>query len=785
MPFVDIKSGIIITRDSRYLKLVEILPINFDLKGISEQIGIIMNFAAYLKVAPDNIKIIVKTYRADIDEYCDNMERYYNEETNENCKAMIYENAELVNYLATHESYSRRFFMAFEYGNTNRKISFEEIAADLNNIESTAFNYLASCGLQCVFHQDEDKFLLETLYTITNKRDIRELENKTSQIVLSDKYAVLPELLAPDVIDTSNKSYIKVNDTYHSYVYITGDGYNTRVGPAWLSRLIEAGDGISIIFTLRRQNRDKIISKITSHTMINRSRMKDVDELRADFDNLDSAIDSGIYLKSEMNRNNEDFYYMCTLIEITSKDDKELEKKVSDMKTLCSSMDITAHSTDYMNEQAYLSSLPTMYTNSRLYQKSKRNILTTSAAAAFPFSSYELCDQSGVFVGINMINKSPVIIDFFDADKYINANISVRGVTGAGKTMLIQALALRMRMQQIRTFIVTPVKSHEYREACDNIAGNFVRFAPGSPDNFNIMEIRKTAKLNDYKAGVSKRKESVLSEKISWLLVWFSLACPDLTNEETQYLDMAIIDAYNDFGITFDNDSLFDKVGFPNKFPTLTYLKEKLSNNPNLQKVNIALTHWVSGSSSNLSRTTNVDFKNGYNVIDISDNSSKDLPAYMFAAMGIIEDEAKSSLLERVSIICDELWEIIGTTGNELAAELIVRIFKTIRAFSGQGIAATQDLSEKLGDGEDKHGNAILHACHFKIILRVEEEEAKRMQEYFNLSDAETLQITNLQQGQGLFCVGNNRILVDFRVTQSEYNMITTKRKDLFNRLEV
>ena len=68
---------------------MEILPINFDLKGISEQIGIIMNFAAYLKVAPDNIKIIVQTYRADIDEYCNNMEQYYNEETNENCKAMI------------------------------------------------------------------------------------------------------------------------------------------------------------------------------------------------------------------------------------------------------------------------------------------------------------------------------------------------------------------------------------------------------------------------------------------------------------------------------------------------------------------------------------------------------------------------------------------------------------------------------------------------------------------------------------------------------------------------
>ena len=47
---------------------------------------------------------------------------------------------------------------------------------------------------------------------------------------------------------------------------------------------------------------------------MNRSRMRDVADTRQDFEELDSAIASGMYLKDVMNRQGEDFYYkrqMC------------------------------------------------------------------------------------------------------------------------------------------------------------------------------------------------------------------------------------------------------------------------------------------------------------------------------------------------------------------------------------------------------------------------------------------------------------------------------------------
>ena len=53
--------------------------------------------------------------------------------------------------------------------------------------------------------------------------------------------------------------------------------------------------------------KDKILSRIAQKTMINRSKMRDVADTRSDFEELDSAISSGIYLKEGMNRGNQDF----------------------------------------------------------------------------------------------------------------------------------------------------------------------------------------------------------------------------------------------------------------------------------------------------------------------------------------------------------------------------------------------------------------------------------------------------------------------------------------------
>ena len=141
--------------------------------------------------------------------------------------------------------------------------------------------------------KNEQPFSLKRLIMGEEKPDLTELEVGSTTIL---------DILSPTTIDTKSRDYIVVDGVFHAYLYVTGYGYSTTVGSCWLAPLVEAGEGVSLSFTFKRQSKEKILSKIAQTTMVNRSRMRDVGDTRQDFEELDSAISSGLYLKDVMNR---------------------------------------------------------------------------------------------------------------------------------------------------------------------------------------------------------------------------------------------------------------------------------------------------------------------------------------------------------------------------------------------------------------------------------------------------------------------------------------------------
>ena len=95
----------------------------------------------------------------------------------------------------------------------------------------------------------------------------------------------------------------------------------------------------------------------------------------------------------------------------------------------------------------------------------------------------------------------------------------------------------------IQCYIIAPIKGHEFKRACSKIGGEFITIAPGSPHCINVMEIRHTISPEmelidevDY-----NDMDSMLARKIQQLMIFFSLLIPDMTNEEEQMLDEALI----------------------------------------------------------------------------------------------------------------------------------------------------------------------------------------------------------------------------------------------------
>ena len=796
VPVVDIRKGVLITEDGRYIKVLEVLPTNFYLKSRVEQQNILYYLSSYLKIAPPSLQILVTTQRADIDAYCGQMEQYYDTETNEACKAMILEDAQLVNYLAAYEAVARRFYLIFPYTGTAAEL--DDIAKELADLAETAYQYLDYCGLEVLRHDRYDEFLLKTLYTAIHKPhtspvdfaarlaqvgpvcgtpDISadELDNRDM-----DGMTTIQDVLAPTECDLTHKEYVLIDGVLHAYLYISGYSYPTEMGPAWLSPLVELGDGISLSFHLEKRRKEQVLPKIAKTTMISRSRMRDIEDTRADFEELDDAISSGLYIKDKLNREGEDFWYMHTLIEVTAPKEETLNRRVQQVQNLCASMNMTVRRADWCHEQGFLSMLPVARLDADLARKSRRNILTSGVAAAFPFSSYELYDDTGILLGINLHNNTAVIVDNYDTEQYSNGSLAIFGMSGAGKTFTLLLLALRLRMCGVLVFIVAPEKGFEYRSACEAIGGQYLRIAPGSEDCINLMEIRRTTlDIDSNMADNVQRSDSVLLDKVQNIHTYLRLRYPEMTPEESYQLNIALLECYESFGITKDNASLLKPDGSFKDMPDFAHLYPFLLKVPVLKNVALAVKELV---DFGMGGQTNVDLTSSFIVFDTSGNKQQDISSSIFIATSFIRDEASRSRTRKKAVFGDELWLIAGNEGNEQAADFVIGLAKTIRGYGGIFVSATQNTIDYFALRDGKFGDAILNNSRFKLLLQMEEPEARKLQEKLGLSEEEVMQIVRCGRGQGLLCAGKSRICVEIRASQMEYDLITTNRADLEKR---
>ena len=104
LPVKNIIGGVVITKDNRFIKILEVLPVNFYLKSPSDQQNIITSYAAYLKIAPDSMSCEVRTLPPDTSEYVEQMRQFQKTEESENCRAEIEDNIEKISALPANPS---------------------------------------------------------------------------------------------------------------------------------------------------------------------------------------------------------------------------------------------------------------------------------------------------------------------------------------------------------------------------------------------------------------------------------------------------------------------------------------------------------------------------------------------------------------------------------------------------------------------------------------------------------------------------------------------------------
>lgn len=802
IPIKNLEHGIIETTDGRYIKILEIEPINFMLRSEEEQYEIICSFASWLKISPVHLQFKSITRKADSDKHIAMLRKETETEESEQCKKLSEGYIRLIKDVGSREALTRRFFLIFRYEELrrNENSDYGQICSTLLTAEQNARAYFMQCGNNILQPKDPDEATAEILYMFFNRRSCVEepFHSRVDRIVLDTMAAKnkvigidpiphirMAHFIAPRGIDLTHRNYIIMDGLYYSFLYIKGNGYPNKVRAGWMSSLINAGEGIDVDVFLRRENRSKTIDKVAQRIRLNRTKLKSMQDTSTDYEELTGSIQAGYFIKQGIANYNEDLFYMSVFVTVSARTYEELMWRKQQMTDMLKSMDMYVSDCSFQQEDALRTVMPFLQISPKLEKKSKRNVLTSGAASTYMFTSFEMSDDTGVLLGINRHNNSLCIVDLFDTKKNKNANLNLLGTSGAGKTFTMQLLALRMRMRGIQCYIIAPIKGHEFRRACNRIGGQFIKIAPGSPHCINIMEIRHTISPEmelidelDY-----SEMDSLLAQKIQQLMIFFSLLIPDMTNEEEQMLDEALIRTYGKFGITHDNDSVYeDRNAVPPKMktmPILGDLHEELQKNEMAKRIAVIVSRFVTGSAQSFNQQTNVDLSNKYIVLDLSELKGKLLPVGMMIALDYVWDKIKSDRTKKKAIMIDEIWQLIGAGSNRMAAEFCLEIFKVIRGFGGAAISATQDLSDFFGLEDGRYGRAIINNSKNKIILNLEPDEAEFVRDTLKLTKTEIRSITRFERGEALICSNNSKVPVIIKASKEEQEMITTDRAEL------
>lgn len=179
LPLEDIfEDGIIKLKNKTYVKIIKIIPINYNLKSNLEKEAILNSYKLFLKSCNFNIQILIQSQKEDLNEHIENLEKIKKIENNK-IKNIIDNYLENINKLnSNNKSDSKQFFILINQLSQNKeKINIEQLNEKYLKIREA----LIRCGNKVInisSKEEVKKILEKSFYLIEDKNKINKNNKK-------------------------------------------------------------------------------------------------------------------------------------------------------------------------------------------------------------------------------------------------------------------------------------------------------------------------------------------------------------------------------------------------------------------------------------------------------------------------------------------------------------------------------------------------------------------------------------------------------------------------------
>lgn len=610
--------------------------------------------------------------------------------------------------------------------------------------------------------------LFINLPIIKNKKEIKKPQNEELEFMEGAIKKI--DLISPSYINLQNPKIIEIDEVYYSTLLIVN--YYREQTDLLLKNLIDTNINMNISMFYEKKDSYKIIRELTYHIGNVGVDLQTKNQNSQDIDIAAFTYNDAKYIRKQMQVNNEELYFLYIYLNLFSQDKKDLEYIINKIEGIIQSKGMQTRRAYFRQEQSFLACLPLMRNHEDIKEVSKRNILTNGLVSTYPFISSSIFDENGVYIGTNIYNNSLVFIDRYDTTKYKNANVSIFGTSGAGKSFYTKLLILRNVLLGIEQYVIDP--DREYNNICEKIGGTMLKIGPTSNTYINILDIRQES--------IEENEKGYLATKIGKLIGFFNLIFGELDEEEKAILEDKLIECYALKGITFDDESLYkeeeENITITKIFkssedmPILEDLYHVLEKDPKTYSFKTKLIPFIKGSLKFFNQHTNVKLNNKLIVADVYELGEENLQYGMYIFTELFWDKIKINRKIKKAIYLDEIWRLIGVTSNKNVASFIYKIFKTIRKYGGSAVAITQDISDLFSLENGIYGKSILNNSSIKTFFSLEEENIKILAQYSNLSEKEKVEIKSLKRGECLMFAGENHILTKIEANDFEKEII-------------
>ena len=141
--------GIIKLKNNKYIKIIKIIPINYNLKSDLEKKAILNSYKIFLKTCNFNIQILIQSKKEDLENHILKIQENIQKEKNEYLKNIAEDYITYIQNLnSSKKSSTKEFYMIIENQKNNKK-EFIETEEIIKNEQKEKFFKIKECLARC------------------------------------------------------------------------------------------------------------------------------------------------------------------------------------------------------------------------------------------------------------------------------------------------------------------------------------------------------------------------------------------------------------------------------------------------------------------------------------------------------------------------------------------------------------------------------------------------------------------------------------------------------------